>query len=212
MEMFFLQHATGVASTKLTPTALRTLSEGGTKMDPKELLKLREEEQEDEASDSCSTPPLRGHDERDREILEYDPKIFTESQSAEVFSETDDQQDYKPEEVMAILKMSKVRDPPSSTSSTSPPESVKNSAPSRTDLTIDTTADNFSPLMKKRSFITPGKGKVPDTSPTTQSIIHPRVAAISKQIQDAVRLSNEVSVDRLRLLYFSLRSLFLVIG
>lgn len=199
MEMFFLQHATGVASTKLTPTALRTLSEGGTKMDPKELLKLQEEEQEDQGSDSCSSPPHRGHDESDREILEYDPKIFTESQSAEVFSETDDQQDYKPEEVMAILKMSKVRDPPSSTSSAPPPDSVKNSAPSRTDLTIDTT-DNFSPLMKKRSFIAPGKGRVSDTSSTTQSIVHPCVVAISKQIQDAVRLSNEVSLYRLRLL------------
>jgi hypothetical protein len=208
MEMFFLQHATGVASTKLTPTALRTLSGGGTKIDTKELLKLREEEEEeeeDQASDPCSTPPLRGNlDENEREVLEYDPKIFTESQSAEMFSETDDdQQDYKPEEIMAILKMSKVRDPAAAAGGGGGGGGGV-SKKKESDLVIDTAAENFTPLMKKRSFIGPGKGKVSEASSSCsssppQTLVHPRVAAISKQIQDAVRLSNEVSLDPLRI-------------
>ena len=42
--MFFLQHATGVAPIKLTPTALRSLSGGGSKANLQALLTSHQEE------------------------------------------------------------------------------------------------------------------------------------------------------------------------
>lgn len=164
--MFFLQHATGVASTKLTPTALRTLS--GARSNPQELLKLQEEndENEDQISQSVS---------QEREIVEYDPKIFTTIE-ADMSSNLDDSHVYKPEEVVEILKLTKLDNTESITKGDQKEEE-----------SADDDSHHYVPLSKQRSFIAPNKGKSSD-SPT----LNPRVVAMSKQLQDAVRLSNEV--------------------
>lgn len=173
MEMFFLQHATGVASTKLTPTALRTLSGAGS--NAQDLMKLREEtdESEDQISDPENLEPRSQIGEQDREIVEYDPKIFTANQ--DVSSNLDDTHVYNPAEVVEILKLTKLESP-----------GATPKAESKKDPVDDDEEHQYIPLSKKRSFIAPGKGNADP--------VHPRVAAMSKQLQDAVRLSNEVSL------------------
>jgi hypothetical protein len=192
MEMFFLQHATGVASTKLTPTALRTLS--GVDPQSKDLLALQLErsETDDQVSDPDSATAAGGGTstggDDDRQVLEYDPKIFEGSLAGNGGDGED--QPYNQEEVMEILKMSKL-------SVTEQSDNQRQEEESSTTMASSPSAHIFSPLTKKRSFIGPGKGIDPSlpsaSSPSAGSPVHARVVSVSRQIQDAVRLSNEVS-------------------
>eukprot|EP00604_Paraphysomonas_vestita_P000429 CAMPEP_0174825858 /NCGR_PEP_ID=MMETSP1107-20130205/43186_1 /TAXON_ID=36770 /ORGANISM="Paraphysomonas vestita, Strain GFlagA" /LENGTH=217 /DNA_ID=CAMNT_0016057905 /DNA_START=539 /DNA_END=1192 /DNA_ORIENTATION=- len=151
MEMFFLQHATGVASTKLTPTALRSLSGGGSKSNIKELLLAHQDENDDQIDHENIENIHSKQDSNDSKtnsqdetLVEFDPQIFLENQPEMYVPASNDPQQYNPEEVFEILKMSKLSTE-SQSSLTSNNNFSNNSTTTTTSLTTQNNVGGLNP-------------------------------------------------------------------
>mmetsp|Transcript_25539 Transcript_25539/g.37720 ORF Transcript_25539/g.37720 Transcript_25539/m.37720 type:complete len:1330 (-) Transcript_25539:240-4229(-) len=164
MEMFFMQHATGVASTKLTPTAMRSLS-GGSGTNLKDMLQAIEERDESEEGSREET-----------EEQEYDGGIFIEGSPQ--MPETEGGDAYGPEEVLEILKMTRGSD---------------------ISAFDDMSIGDFSNSTANNSALS-AQNATRSQAKEVEDSIQQRMVNMSKQLQDAVKLSNELLEEKLQLL------------
>lgn len=188
MEMFFLQQATGVAATKLTPAAIRSLSGG--KISDDVLKAIREESGEEDSGYSQSGS---------QEDREYHPSIFT----ADVPEMTRDTGvGLETEDIVEILKMVRgsdmsafddlsVGENSTSTANTTPSQAA---VPSLRDMKGKHVLSPKTAEREKRRSADSDKSGADGVS------VQQRMVNVSKQLQDAVKLSNELLDEKLQII------------
>ena len=186
MEMLFLQQATGVASTKLTPTAMRSLS--GNRVSADVLRAIQEESEDDDGR-------LRsGGNSEDRE---YRPGIFTEDMP-EMSQETG--VGLQPDEIMEIMKMVHRGSDLSAAEGMSGGEhssSSQGTASSATAVASLRDAKGKEVLSARQDSSSRKTSADRALSDSSHESVQQRMVTVSKQLQDAVKLSNELLDEKL---------------
>ena len=186
MEMLFLQQATGVASTKLTPTAMRSLS--GNRVSADVLRAIQEESEDDDG---------RLRSGGNSEEREYRPGIFTEDMP-EMPQETG--VGLQPDEIMEIMKMVhrgsdlSAFDDMSLGENSSSTQNTTQSMAAVTSLRDMKGKEVLSARQDSSSRKTSADRALSDSS---HESVQQRMVTVSKQLQDAVKLSNELLDEKL---------------